>query len=190
MRLTIRYWTMEPVDDAALRDQVKRIVPVDDAEASRLIALYRSHRPKDTPGDLAAVMTGDNSPLRLSAYTLAERKFAQGKAPAFLYYFNWRSPMRGGKLRSMHCLELPFVFDHVDDMQYMTGTGRERYELAQAMSEAWVSFARTGNPSHRGLPTWAPFDPVKRPTMVFNSESRLVNDPYGEERRAMQAARG
>jgi hypothetical protein len=63
------YWTTEPVDDASLRDQVKRIVPVDDAEASRLIALYRSHRPKDTPGDLAAVMTGDNSPLRLSAYT-------------------------------------------------------------------------------------------------------------------------
>ena len=25
--------------------------------------------------------------------------------------------------------------------------------------------------------------------MVFNNESRVVNDPYGEERRAMQAIR-
>jgi para-nitrobenzyl esterase len=184
------YWTREATDEASLREQMKRIVPLDDAAASRLITLYKSHRPQDTFGDLAAVMTGDNSPLRLSAYTIAERKFAQRSAPVFLYYFNWRSPARDGKLRTMHCMELPFVFDHVDDMQYMTGTGRDRYALAQVMSEAWVSFARSGNPSHAGLPKWLPFDPAKRPTMVFNTETRLVDDPYGEERRAMQAARG
>jgi para-nitrobenzyl esterase len=183
------YWTTEVTDEASLIEQVKRIVKVDAAGASRLIALYKSHRPKDSWADLAAVMTGDNSPLRLSAYTIAERKFAQRSASVFLYYFNWRSPARGGKLRTMHCMELPFVFDHVDDMQYMTGSGRERYALAQAMSEAWVSFARTGNPSHSGLPAWTPFDPVKRPTMVFNGETRLVDDPYGDERRAMQVAR-
>jgi para-nitrobenzyl esterase len=182
------YWTTEATDEASLREQVKRIVRVDDAAASRLIALYKSHRRQDTWADLAAVMAGDNSPLRLSAYTIAERKFAQGSAPVFLYYFNWRSPVREGRLRSMHCMELPFVFDHVDDMKYMTGTGRERYALAQAMSEAWVSFARNGNPSHAGLPKWPPFDPGKRPTMVFNSETKLVDDPFGEERRAMQAA--
>ena len=73
-----------------------------DAEADRLIALYKSHRPNDSFGDLAAVMSGDNSALRTSAYVIAERKFAQGRAPAYLYYFNWRSPVRNGKLRTMH----------------------------------------------------------------------------------------
>jgi para-nitrobenzyl esterase len=71
----------------------------------------------------------------------------------------------------------------------MTGMGRDRYALAQAMSEAWVSFARTGNPSHKGIPKWEPFNPTERPTLVFNSEPRLLNDPWGEERLAMKAAR-
>jgi len=183
------YWTSEPTDDASLRDHLRRIVPMSEAEADRMIALYRSHRPNDSHGDLAAIMSGDNSVLRLSAYTIVERKFAQAGAPAFLYYFNWRSPVRNGRLRTMHCMELPFVFDHPDAVQFMTGMGRDRYALAQAMSEAWVSFARAGNPSHQGIPRWEPFNPTERPTLVFNNEPRLLNDPWGEERLAMRAAR-
>jgi len=183
------YWTSEPTDAASLRARVKGIVPVDDAQADRLIALYRSHRPTDSYGDLAAVMSGDNSALRLSAYTIAQRKFAQAAAPVYLYYFNWRSPQRSGKLRTMHCMELPFVWDHPDSVPFMTGTGTERYALAQAMSEAWVSFARSGNPNHKGLPAWPAFNPTAWPTMVFGATTQMVNDPWGDERRAMQAAR-
>jgi para-nitrobenzyl esterase len=184
------YWTSEPADAASLRDRLKRIVPMSDADADRMIALYRSHRPNDTFGDLAAIMAGDNSALRLSSYTIAERKFAQGAAPVYLYYFNWRSPVRNGKLRTMHCMELPFVFDHPDLISFMTGTGRDRAELAQKMGEAWVAFARSGNPNHAGIPRWAPWNPTEWPTMVFGAETRAVNDPWGEERRAMAAARG
>jgi para-nitrobenzyl esterase len=183
------YWTSEPTSAAELRERVKRLVPVDDREADRLIELYRAGRPTDSFGDLAAVMSGDNSGLRQSAYTIAERKFAQGRAPAYLYYFNWRSPVRNGKLRTMHCMELPFVFDHPDAISFMTGTGADRAALATAMSEAWVSFARTGNPNHKGIPAWAPFNPTQWPTMVFGSTIAFANDPHGEERRAMQAAR-
>ncbi len=153
------------------------------------MALYRKNRPAATPGDLAAVMTADNSPLRLSAYTIAERKSAQGRAPVFMYYFKWQSPVRQGKLRSMHGMELPFVFDHVDDIAFMTGTGAERQLLADRMSRAWVTFARTGNPSHGGLPPWPAFTPAMRATMVFDRECRVANDPHGEERRAQAALR-
>jgi para-nitrobenzyl esterase len=52
-----------------------------------------------------------------------------------------------------------------------------------------VAFARTGNPNHKGLPNWKPFDVKERATMVFNNETALVNDPYGEERLALQAIR-
>jgi para-nitrobenzyl esterase len=134
-------------------------------------------------------MASDNSPLRLSSYAIAERKSAQGQAPVYMYYFKWRSPVNGGRLRSMHCMEVPFVFDHVDNTPFMNGTGRDRVVLAERMSEAWVSFARTGNPSHAGLPAWPAFDAGTRATMVFDTECRAVNDPYGQERRAMQAAR-
>jgi para-nitrobenzyl esterase len=181
------YWTSEPTDAPSLRERVRRIVRVDDAEADRLIALYRKNRPRDTDGDIAAVISGDTSPLRLSSYEIAEKKFAQGKAPVYMYYFQWRSPVRGGKLRSMHCMELPFFFDHVDDVQFMTGTGKERYALAEKMAGAFAAFARTGNPSHPGLPRWPAFDTATRATMTFNTESKVVNDPHGEERRALQA---
>jgi para-nitrobenzyl esterase len=183
------YWTSEPTDAATLRERVKRLVRVNDAEADRLIALYRTNRPRASYGDIAAVMSGDNSPLRLSSYVIAERKFEQGQAPVYMYYFNWRSPVRNGKLRSMHCMELPFVFDHPDLIAFMTGTGRDRIALARNMAAAWVAFARTGNPSHAGIPRWQPFTATDRSTMVFNSETQLVNDPWGEERRALAALR-
>ena len=183
------YWTSEPADAASLRASVKAIVPVDDEAADRLIAVYRRGRPAASDGDLAAIMAGDNSPLRLSAYTIAERKFEQGRAPVFMYYFEWRSPVRGGKLRAMHTMELPFVFDHVDDFALMTGTGPDRHALAAQMSAAWVAFARSGNPSHAQLPVWPPYDPTRRATMVFGRESRVVGDPYGAERVALAAAR-
>ncbi|MGB7217530.1 MAG: carboxylesterase family protein [Vicinamibacterales bacterium] len=184
------YWTSEPADDASLRDRLKRNVQMSDADADKMIALYRSHRPGATPGDLATIMAGDNSALRLASYTIAERKFAQGAAPVYLYYFNWRSPVRNGKLRTMHSMELPFVFDHPDLISFMTGMGRDRAELAQKMSDAWVAFARSGNPNHSGIPSWAPWNPTDWPTLVFGAETKAVNDPWGEERRAMAAARG
>jgi para-nitrobenzyl esterase len=183
------FWTSEPEDHASLRASVKARLRIDDGEADRLIALYRQNRPNDTFGDLALVMAADNSPLRLSSYTIAERKAAQGTAPVYMYYFRWRSPVRGGKLRSMHGMELPFVFDHVDDLPRMTGAGRDRYALAQRMSEAWVSFARAGDPNHESLPHWPAFTEAERATMVFDNECRAVNDPFGDERRAMQAVR-
>ncbi|MGE0593370.1 MAG: carboxylesterase/lipase family protein [Vicinamibacterales bacterium] len=183
------FWTSEPTDDASLRQQIVRQLRIEAPEADELIALYRRGRPGASPGDLALVMAADNSPLRLSSYTIAERKHAQGQAPVFMYYFDWRSPVRGGKLRSMHCMEIPFFFDHVDDIASMTGTGQDRYALAERMAAAFAAFARTGNPHHDGLPAWPAFDTDRRATMVFGAETRMVNDPHGAERRAMQAMR-
>lgn len=183
------YWTREPSDVTELRAEVKRVVRVNDADADRLIELYRSHRPTESLGDIAAVMAGDVSQLRHAAHLIAQRKHAQGTAPVFLYSFTWRSPVRQGKLRSMHGMELPFVFDHPDAIAFMTGTGAERYPLAAAMSNAWVAFARTGHPNHAGIPSWTPFDAATWPTMVFGSRVALLNDPHGEERRAMDALR-
>jgi para-nitrobenzyl esterase len=75
----------------------------------------------------------------------------------------------------------------VDSTPFMNGAGEVRYALAGKMAEAWVSFARTGNPNHGGLPEWPAFDSTRRATLVFDTECRAVDDPYGEERVAMQA---
>jgi len=106
-----------------------------------------------------------------------------------MYYFTWRSPVRDGKLKSFHTRELPFVFDYVDLDEAMTGTGQDPNTLADKISSAWVAFVRSGNPNQKGLPNWPSFDNSQRATMIFNYECKIVNDPNGEELRALRAIR-
>jgi para-nitrobenzyl esterase len=179
------YWSTEPSNDAALRGSVQQMLRVSAADAAEVVSVYRSHRPNHTAGDLAAIIAGDSSVLRQASYTIAEQKSEQGRAPVYLYRFNWRSPVRNGKLRSMHCMEIPFVFDHPDLVGFMTGMGEERHELARQMSGAWVAFARTGNPNHDGIPTWNAWDPRRWTTMVFDRDTVARDDPWGDERRAL-----
>jgi para-nitrobenzyl esterase len=183
---------LDPMDDAALHARLKQTLRgADDAKVDQLIAVYRKGRPGASNTDLFLIIASDVT-FRAGVVTEAERKAAQAKAPVYHYLFAWRSPVRDGKLRSFHTLEIPFVFDNVDAAKIMTGSGEERYALAERMSGAWVAFARTGNPSHKGLPNWLPFNNTQRAIMIFDNDCKLVNDPYGEEQRmlrAMQSAR-
>jgi para-nitrobenzyl esterase len=183
------YWRSQPASDAELRARIRPLLSMSDTDAAGLVALYRSHRPRDTAADLAAVIAGDASDLRAAAYAIAGAKHAQGRAPVYLYRFNWRSPARGGALRSMHGMELPFAFDHPDRFGALTGNGSDRYALARTMSAAWVAFARTGNPNHASLPRWDAWTPSRWPTIVFDTVTTAVDDPWGEERRAIERAR-
>jgi len=51
------------------------------------------------------------------------------------------------------------------------------------MSEAFLSFARTGKPASPTLPHWPRFDLDKRQTMIFDSVARVDSDPRGLERK-------
>ena len=59
--------------------------------------------------------------------------------------------------------------------------------LADQMSGAWVAFARNGNPNHKRIPHWPAFNTSQRATMIWNTPSRVVNDPYRDERLALAA---
>jgi para-nitrobenzyl esterase len=178
-----------PPDDAALRARLKRTLrDADDARVDQVIATYRKGRPKVGNLDLALIIETDASQFRAGTDTQAERKAALGKAPVYMYRFQWYSPVSNGRLRAMHCMDIPFVFENVDVSTSVVGEGADRYALADRMSGAWVAFARTGSPSTKALPRWDPFTPEKRATMIFNSECRAVNDPYREERLAVAAA--
>ena len=64
----------------------------------------------------------------------------------------------------------------------MVGPGPEPQRLSDIMSSAWIAFARSGDPNIDGLPQWPPYDLKHRATMIFDSESRVQNDPYSEIR--------
>ncbi|MGS0525163.1 carboxylesterase family protein [Zobellia nedashkovskayae] len=39
------------------------------------------------------------------------------------------------------------------------------------MSQAWINFAKTGNPNHSGLPEWPSYNSANTATMHFDSIS-------------------
>ncbi len=178
---------LDPIDDASLRAHVKQTLrKATDAQVEQVIAAYKAGRPGASNTDLYLIIASDAT-FRAGVFTEAERKAAQGKAPVYQYYFTWRSPVREGKLRTFHTLEIPFVFDNVDVAQSMTGSGQDRYALATRMSSAWVAFARTGNPSCKEVPGWTAYDGKRRATMIFNNDCKVVNDPNGAEQQLLRS---
>ena len=102
-----------------------------------------------------------------------------------MYLFTWESDFLGYLFKAAHALEIPFVFDNIDSAP-ITGERPDRQELADAMSEAWLAFARTGDPNHPGIPTWAPYTTTRRDTMIFDVPCRAEQDPAREERLAWE----
>ncbi len=75
----------------------------------------------------------------------------------WMYRFTWETPVFGGVLRSTHTLEIPFVFDNLNQpgADQFTGSGPERAAIADAMHRAWIAFARTGDPGLARIRTGA-----------------------------------
>jgi len=171
-----------PADVEALRARVQKSLHTDAAHAGTIVDAARAARPRATLLDLALIIETDASGFRTGVDVQAERKAARGDAAVYMYRFNWYSPAGGGRLRAMHCMDIPFVFETIDECQSIVGSGADRRGLADRMSGAWVAFARAGNPNHALLPKWEPFEAASRQTMMFGHECRLLADPYREER--------
>jgi para-nitrobenzyl esterase len=152
-----------------------------DKNVAAIIAGYRELDPEATPSDVYFEATTDAR--WLAGHVLqAERKVQQGGAPAYLYLFDWNTPVDGGKWRSPHALEIGFVFDNVANSESMSGVGDEQQRLADIMADTWIAFARTGNPDNPRIPRWPPYDLEDRPVMVLDLSPRVVNDARGAQR--------
>jgi para-nitrobenzyl esterase len=111
-----------------------------------------------------------------------------GNGPTFAYLFEWGSPAMGGWLGACHGLEIAFVFGNQGrgELAAFTGAGEEADALAAAMMDAWLAFARTGDPSTRAL-AWPPYEATNRPTMVLGRSCRVEDAPRDQERAAVEA---
>ena len=160
-------------------DLARRVKTLFDDNGQRVIDLYRKADAGLSPYELFVLIQTDSG-MGINSIRLAERKAAAGRAPVYLYTFNWDTPAEG--LKSPHTLEIPFVFNNIKIAKLLTGAGPEAFELANKVTDAWVAFARTGNPKAPGLPAWPAYDEKNRATMLIDNQSKVASDPIREKR--------
>ena len=119
----------------------------------------------------------------------ANMKATPGAAPVYMYLFTWQSPVNDGIYKAMHCMDLAFQFDNISRCQEMTGGGKEAYTLANKISNAWINFARTGNPNNKALPKWPAYTAENGATMIFDNKCGVKNHPDEELLKIVSASK-
>ncbi|MBO0675958.1 carboxylesterase/lipase family protein [Mycolicibacterium sp. S2-37] len=116
--------------------------------------------------------------------------FAEGHsavAPVYLYRFDYGTPMmRLLGLGGAHATELPFVWGNLSagpkDPTFRLGGLKTGTALSERLRGRWTGLARNGEPG--GTPTWRPYRPGDRATLVVDRDDRVVDDLDGELRAA------
>ena len=169
--------------ESELGDRLGRYLPVEDVP--ELVEIVRRSSPDASAPEVFFTLATARG-YWLDSLLQTERKAAQGGAPVWSYRLMWRTPVEGGRRISPHSLDLPFVFDNVAVAADMVGPPTEETAaMAEAMSESWLAFARTGDPNHAGVPSWSPYDLDRRTVLHFDTPPEAVDDPHREERLAM-----
>jgi len=131
-----------------------------DIEPNWVAAQFRARYPQATPEEqFHRIVTAARS--WRGQVEEAEAR-ARAGVPAFVYQLDFENAK------------------HMDDIGLSFGTSENptlaRAAMSDVVMDAFVRFARTGNPG------WAPYDLKARRTMVFDTNSRVVSDPRKWER--------
>jgi para-nitrobenzyl esterase len=157
-----------------------------DTKAAAIVAALKQAYPQKSIRTLSYMCSGfglNGLGMRNNVTRMATMKHAQQGAPVFTWYFTWQSPMLEDA-GAWHTSELAFCFDNTARCAQGTGNGPEAQALAKRMATAWANFARSGDPSQPGLP-WPAFTPDRCPTMRFDSDCGMADDPEAEARRIL-----
>ncbi|MFL5296035.1 MAG: carboxylesterase/lipase family protein [Phenylobacterium sp.] len=142
-----------------------------------ILAAYRRENPRQTPyltqAEAFTDATRGNSQLQ------AERKAALGRAPAYMYVWDWPTPAFDGKFGAVHGHDVEASFHLSRNAIGGAGTKTGRL-MSDRLSATWVAFAATGNPNNPLIPNWPAYDARRRATMVFDADMKVVDDYRGE----------
>ena len=154
---------------------------------SVVIAEYRRLYPQYTPSDVFFAATTAGRSWRGAVEELEAR--ARQGAPTWAYQLDgYDRDGDAARLRAFHTLDIPLVFHNNRQPGSRTGSGAAMQQLADTMSDALLALARHGDPNHAGLPHWQQYGLERRQTMLFDTQSRQMDDPRGGERRLYQQA--
>jgi len=165
------------LDEAGLKKQLQSQLG---ANADRVYQLYRDAYPKVTPYLIQARIATDRG-FRRSAYKQADLKASAGGAPAYFYLWEWPVPAFDGKFGAVHGVDVgATVHDFRGPIN--GGGSAEGTRMVERFAAVWTGFAKTGKPVSSLTPEWPAYDTKTRATMVFDNDTRVVNDHRREFR--------
>lgn len=152
-----------------------------ESRAAEAVTLYERAYPDTSPFLIQAAMLTDSGLLQALS-EMSAGKAALGKAPAFVYRFDWQSKAVDGRYGAVHGMDMCLVF-HNSVQATLGGDTLETRSLADTMAGWLIAFAKTGVPQAPDLPKWAPYSAEARQTMVIDRPySRLISDPNAQLR--------
>jgi para-nitrobenzyl esterase len=163
------------MDEAKAR--IGRMYPADKGNA--LLAEYQQQYPKATPAFLYSVIASMLF-ANGSIVQVEERATKASAAPVYSYRFDWCPDIYDKRLGAFHSLEIAFTFDNTDRWDSATGGGARPAKLAAGMSQAWINFARNGNPNNPGLPKWPAYSAEGKEVMIFDDVCKVLKAPDGK----------
>jgi para-nitrobenzyl esterase len=149
------------------------------ADPTAVIAAMRTEEPKANAADLYFRITTERG-MGAGSHLIAQRRVEAKQAPTYVYRLEWETPVDGGKWRTPHALDLTMIFDNVANSASLMGNGSaEAQHVADAMSAAWINFARKGDPNGGKAPHWDRYELTTQPVLVFDTHSHMTSDAKG-----------
>lgn len=180
------YMRDDPANFDLCRDEVIRrlgtLFETDPDTATQIHERYRSVYPDESHSMLMFLAASDFI-FKKTTWGMAEMQSRQ--APAWAFHFEWATPVEGGRMGSVHTLEVPFVFGTTTAARPCIGDGPEVEPLAERMMATWAEFARHGDPNNPSLPAWPRYSQSDRATMILDTVCRVESDPGGAARAAL-----
>ena len=115
-------------------------------------------------------------------FGLAEARLVRSPL-VWMARFSWPATALDGQLGACHAIEIPFLFTGGGNLGGMTPEEGPPEHLAHTIQDAWVAFARNGDPNTSALPEWPRYETTRRLVMELDDECHVIADPDGDIRR-------
>jgi para-nitrobenzyl esterase len=165
------------LDEAGLAALLEKTYP---GKGAAILALYRRADAKKSPYLIQAQVLTDAGGRR-NAILQAERKAALGRAPAYMYIWEWATPAYDGKFGAVHGHDVDASF-HLYRSPIAGAGARTGRAMCDRLASTWIAFAKTGDPNNAMIPPWPAYDARRRATMIFADDLRVEDDPRAEMR--------
>jgi para-nitrobenzyl esterase len=169
--------TLENIDISGVKDKLKDRFG---DKTGNIVDAYAKAFPDKRPIEIWSMIASN----RQNAIALADSKSKQ-PAGVYLAWFGWQPPLFDNRMRAFHCSDICFWFYNTDLMLTHTGGGARPRKLSTKMSDALVSFMKTGNPNTGSLPRWPAYTSANGETMILDDTCVVRNDPDREARKTL-----